>query len=110
MLGQSHSYDRIPHFLSAQYDFSIEYAGHARHWDRVVFRGDPDSRSFIAFWLAGGRVVAGMNANIPGVHEDIEALIRSRQEPSVDELIDPDVPLYEIAGGRRHDQAATASR
>jgi 3-phenylpropionate/trans-cinnamate dioxygenase ferredoxin reductase component len=110
MLGHTDSYDRIPHFLSDQYDLSIEYAGHAAHWDRVVFRGDPASRSFIAFWLAGGRVVAGMNANISGVHDDIEALIRSRREPSDEELIDPDVPLDEIAGGRRYDQAATASR
>lgn len=110
MLGQSQSYDRIPHFLSDQYDFSIEYAGHARHWDRVVFRGDPASRSFIAFWLAGGRVVAGMNANISGVHDDIEALIRSREHVSVERLTNPDVPLDEIAERGRHDQAATASR
>jgi 3-phenylpropionate/trans-cinnamate dioxygenase ferredoxin reductase component len=103
MLGQSHSYDRIPHFLSSQYDFSIEYAGHAWHWDQVVFRGDPASRSFIAFWLAGGRLVAGMNANIPGVHDDIEALIRSRTQISVEELLDPDLPLHEIGGGRRYD-------
>ena len=110
MLGQSHSYDRIPHFLSAQYDFSIEYAGHARHWDRVVFRGDPASRRFIAFWLAGGGVVAGMNANISGVHEDIEALIRSRGRVSVESLTNPDVPLDEIAERGCHDQAAAASR
>jgi 3-phenylpropionate/trans-cinnamate dioxygenase ferredoxin reductase subunit len=110
MLGQSHSYDRIPHFLSSQYDFNIEYAGHARHWDRMVFRGDPASRSFIAFWLAGGRLVAGMNANIPGVHDDIEALIRSREQVSVERLTNPDVPLDEIAEGGRHDQTAAALR
>ena len=33
-------------------------------WDRVVFRGDPATREFIAFWLAGDRVVAGMNVNV----------------------------------------------
>lgn len=110
MLGQSLSYDRIPHFLSDQYDFRIEYAGRAGRWDRVVFRGEPASRSFIAFWLAGGRVVAGMNANISGVHDDIEALIRSRKQVSVERLTNPDVPLDEIAEGGRRDQAAAALR
>ena len=46
-------YDRVPYFFSDQYDVGMEYAGFARTWDRVVFRGDPASREFIAFWLPG---------------------------------------------------------
>jgi 3-phenylpropionate/trans-cinnamate dioxygenase ferredoxin reductase subunit len=107
MVGMRRRYDRIPHFLSAQYDFSIEYAGHASRWDRVVFRGEPASRRFIAFWLLGGRVVAGMNANISGVHDDIEQLIRSGRQVSVETLTDPDIPLNEIAEAR--DEPAIAS-
>ena len=37
----------------------MEYSGFARSWDRVVFRGDHDSREFIAFWMIQDRVVAG---------------------------------------------------
>ena len=47
----------------------MEYSGFARSWDRVVFRGDAASREFIAFWLAGDRVVAGMNVNVWGVND-----------------------------------------
>ena len=52
MLGRAEPYDRLPYFFSDQYDVGMEYAGFARTWDRVVFRGDPASREFIAFWLA----------------------------------------------------------
>ena len=45
-----------------------------RTWDRVVFRGNPDDGKFIAFWLADGRVVAGMNANVWDVTDPIQAL------------------------------------
>jgi 3-phenylpropionate/trans-cinnamate dioxygenase ferredoxin reductase subunit len=48
MLGRSESYDRLPYFFSDQYDVGMEYSGFARTWDRVVFRGDPASREFIA--------------------------------------------------------------
>ena len=79
MLGQDVVDDRIPYFFSDQYDTGMEYAGHAMGWDEVVFRGDPAAREFIAFWLADGRVVAGMNVNVWDVNEQIRALIRSRR-------------------------------
>ena len=72
MLGQPAAYDRLPYFFSDQYDVGMEYAGFARGWDRVVFRGDPATREFIAFWLAGDRVVAGMNVNVWDVTDPIQ--------------------------------------
>jgi 3-phenylpropionate/trans-cinnamate dioxygenase ferredoxin reductase component len=53
MLAEPDVYDRLPYFFSDQYDVGMEYAGLARTWDRVVFRGDRATRQFIAFWLAG---------------------------------------------------------
>ena len=46
--------------------------------DRVVFRGDPATREFIAFWLRDGRVVAGMNVNVWDVSDPIQALSLAR--------------------------------
>ena len=60
-------------------------------WDRVVFRGDPASREFIAFWLAGDRVVAGMNVNVWDVTDPIQRLIRERVAVDDRRLADPDV-------------------
>jgi 3-phenylpropionate/trans-cinnamate dioxygenase ferredoxin reductase subunit len=96
MLGEQVSYDRIPYFYSDQYDIGMEYSGYAREWDEVVFRGDPVDRKFIAFWLANGRVLAGMNVNVWDVNKLVEALIRSRLQVDVGALTDPDTPLESL--------------
>jgi 3-phenylpropionate/trans-cinnamate dioxygenase ferredoxin reductase subunit len=75
----------------------MEYAGYASDWDEVVFRGNTASREFIAFWLKGGRVVAGMNVNVWDVTDAIQTLIRSRAQVDVGRLTDPDVALTELA-------------
>jgi 3-phenylpropionate/trans-cinnamate dioxygenase ferredoxin reductase component len=96
MLGQGTAYERLPYFFSDQYDVGMEYSGFARSWDRVVFRGDPATREFVAFWLVGERVVAGMNVNVWGVTDPIKCLIRERVAVDDRRLADPDVPLEEI--------------
>jgi 3-phenylpropionate/trans-cinnamate dioxygenase ferredoxin reductase subunit len=98
MLGQAVAYDRIPYFFSDQYDVGMEYSGFTTEWDEVVFRGDPASREFIAFWLREQRVVAGMNVNVWDVNEHLQALIRSRQVVAVAALSDPDTSLDSLVG------------
>jgi 3-phenylpropionate/trans-cinnamate dioxygenase ferredoxin reductase subunit len=96
MLGRAEHYDRIPYFFSDQYDVGMEYAGYATTWDEVVFRGDPTSREFIAFWLRDGGVIAGMNVNVWDVNEHLQALIRARRPIDRRRLVDPDVPLEDL--------------
>ena len=96
MLGQAVPYERLPYFFSDQYDVGMEYSGFARSWDRVVFRGDPASREFMAFWIAGDTVVAGMNVNVWDVNDAIQILIRARVPVEDRRLADPDVPLEEL--------------
>jgi 3-phenylpropionate/trans-cinnamate dioxygenase ferredoxin reductase subunit len=96
MLGRFATYDRLPYFFSDQYDAGMEYTGFARDWDRVVFRGDPTTREFVAFWVLEGRVVAGMGMNVWDVMGPIERLIRSRLIID-DRLADPEVPLERLA-------------
>jgi 3-phenylpropionate/trans-cinnamate dioxygenase ferredoxin reductase component len=98
MLGQDVTYDRVPYFFSDQYDVGMEYAGHSRPDDEVVFRGDPATREFIAFWLRDGHVAAGMNVNVWDVNEHIQELVRSGATVDVARLTDPDVALEDIAG------------
>ena len=93
MLGNPMSYQQIPYFFSDQYDLGMEYSGHARTTDQVVFRGDPAGREFIAFWLRDGIVVAGMNVNVWDVTTSIQQLIRDRVAIDPARLADPDIPL-----------------
>lgn len=98
MLGQEVSYDRVPYFFSDQYDVGLEYSGYAPagSYDQVLIRGDVGKREFIAFWLSGGRVLAGMNVNVWDVTEQIQALIRSGRPVNPDQLTDPEVPLASL--------------
>ncbi len=97
MLGSDVVYDRVPYFFSDQYDVGMEYAGHSLPGDEVVFRGDPATREFIAFWVRDGRVTAGMNVNVWDVNEHLQELVRSGASVDADRLRDPDVPLDELA-------------
>ena len=97
MLGQPAAYERLPYFFSDQYDVGMEYTGFARSWDRVVFRGDPATREFVAFWLVEDRVVAGMNVNVWDVIDPIKRLISEHATVDDRRLADPDVPLDEVA-------------
>lgn len=98
MLGGEEAYDAVPYFFSDQYDVGMEYSGHAVGEDEVVFRGDPATREFVAFWLRDGRVVAGMNVNVWDVADTIQGLIRSGRTVDLARLRDPDVPLGDLAG------------
>jgi 3-phenylpropionate/trans-cinnamate dioxygenase ferredoxin reductase component len=103
MLGQDISYDKLPYFFSDQYDVGMEYSGYATEWDEVVYRGAISDGEFIAFWLKDHRVIAGMNVNVWDVNEDVQALVRSRQEIDTAALRDKDTPLAELT--RRPAQA-----
>ncbi|MFF8770427.1 NAD(P)/FAD-dependent oxidoreductase [Kitasatospora sp. NPDC015120] len=98
MLGEDAVYDRVPYFFSDQYDLGMEYVGWVEPggYDRVVFRGDPATREFIAFWLSGGRVLAGMNVNVWDVTDPVRDLVRSGRAVDLKALADPAVPLTDL--------------
>ncbi|RYV51877.1 NAD(P)/FAD-dependent oxidoreductase [Pengzhenrongella frigida] len=98
MLGQDATFDRLPYFFSDQYDLGMEYVGYVEpgEADQVVFRGEVRRHEFIAFWLAGGRVLAGMNVNVWDVVGDIEDLIASARTVDPARLADPSIPLAAV--------------
>ncbi len=98
MLGQQLEYNRVPYFFSDQYDLGMECAGlpSPGSYDQVVYRGDSGTFEFIAFWLADGRLVAGMNVNIWDVNDDLQGLIRSARPLDPARLADPAIPLAEV--------------
>jgi len=98
MLGQPVVYDPVPYFYSDQYDLGMECAGLPTpgSYDEVAYRGDRAAGEFIAFWLAGHKVVAGMNVNVWDVNDDIQSLIRSARPVDLSRLANPDIPLPEV--------------
>ncbi|NUP39549.1 MAG: FAD-dependent oxidoreductase [Streptomyces sp.] len=102
MLGKDAVYDRLPYFYTDQYDLGMEYTGYTEPggYDRVVFRGEPAERRFIAFWMSGNRVLAGMSVNIWDVIDPIRSLITSGADVDDALLADPDVPLDRVGRQR----------
>jgi 3-phenylpropionate/trans-cinnamate dioxygenase ferredoxin reductase subunit len=89
--GGSKDYDNIPYFFSDQYDSSMEYSGWQLPWDKVVFRGDPADGAFVAFYLSGGKLTAGVNVNVGGVNDQVQRLLREGGAVDVKQLADPEV-------------------
>ncbi len=109
MLGRDVVYDRVPYFFSDQYDLGMEYSGYVEPggYDQVVFRGersivDGKAPEFVAFWVTDGRVLAGLNANVWDVQDDIQRLIRAGyagQAADLARLADPQVSLGDLVPG-----------
>ena len=98
MLGQSVSYDDVPYFYTDQFDLGMEYSGYGplTRGAFVVYRGDRRNRTFIAFWVANDRVVAGMNVNVWDVNEAVQGIIRRAHPVDAARLADETVPLEEL--------------
>lgn len=100
MLGIEASHDSIPYFYTDQFDVSMELSGYPplMRDAELVVRGDAEARQFVAFWVDDGRVVGGMNVNVPKVNRAVQALIRSGDRVDRERLRDENVPLEGLLG------------
>jgi len=98
LLDAGEDYQRLPYFFTDQYDLGMEYVGSVGPdgFDDVVLRGDPASGTFAAFWLAGGRILAGMHVNDWDAIDPIRALVGESVDAG--KLADPGIALTELAG------------
>lgn len=65
--GNQKIYNSLPWFWSNQYDLRLQIAGLNHGFDQVVIRGDiKSSRSFVAWYLKSGLVIAADCINRPG--------------------------------------------
>ncbi len=97
MIGHEEPYTRLPYFFTDQYDLGMEYVGHVgpEGYDDVVLRGDVAGRVFAAFWLSGGKVIAGMHANDWDAIDPVRRIV-SAGSVDLQALRDPAVPLTDL--------------
>ncbi len=97
MLGGDEPYERLPYFFTDQYDLGMEYVGSIGPdgYDEVVLRGDVGARVFSAFWLQGGRALAGMHVNDWDQIDPIRGIVGRQVDR--DRLADAAVPLAELS-------------
>jgi NADPH-dependent 2,4-dienoyl-CoA reductase/sulfur reductase-like enzyme/nitrite reductase/ring-hydroxylating ferredoxin subunit len=58
MLGQRERYSDVPFFWSTHYDITLNYVGHAEHWDRIEIDGSLQDHDCTLRYIAGDKVRA----------------------------------------------------
>jgi len=97
MLGATDPYAEIHWFWSDQYDANLQYAGHHRAWDELVFRGSVEARSFLAFYIKDGLVDAAVGFNRGKELRRAMSIIKARRPVDAAKLKDEDVDLKALA-------------
>ena len=95
--GELVEYAQIPWFWSDQYDVKLQIVGMSSGYDTVVIRGEPDSKSFAAFYLKGNKLLAVDAINSAREFMLAKKLLAKGVEFDLDELKDMQRPFKEIA-------------
>jgi 3-phenylpropionate/trans-cinnamate dioxygenase ferredoxin reductase subunit len=96
MMGGTEAYDDPHWFWSDQFEHNLQYAGYAAEWDELVIRGSTEDRSFVAFYLKDGVVLAALGLNRGKEVRRSMKLIRERAKPDPKLLRDDDVDLRKL--------------
>jgi 3-phenylpropionate/trans-cinnamate dioxygenase ferredoxin reductase component len=68
IVGRFDNYRAVPWFWTDQFDTKLQMAGLSRGYDRMVTRGEPESRKFSVFYFRDDRLAAVDSVNRPGDH------------------------------------------
>src|SRR5213075_1667931 len=94
LMGERAPFRHVPYFFSDIFDLSYEYWGDASGADEVVHRGDLPGKSFSAWWLHEGRLVAAFTMNRPdGEREAAPKWIEAKKTVSGADLADESKPI-----------------
>jgi 3-phenylpropionate/trans-cinnamate dioxygenase ferredoxin reductase subunit len=97
--GAEEPYGEVPWFWTDQYEHNFQMIGAPEAWDRLVWRGAPESGKFTVIYLRGDRVVAGNAMNNPRDIRFIKQLIASGKPVDDAALADPAISLAQLAKG-----------
>lgn len=93
LMGERAAFRHVPYFFSDVFDLSYEFWGDPEGAGKVVYRGDPATSSFSAWWLADSRLVAAFVMNRPGDERDLAPeWIESRPSLDAARLADNSAP------------------
>jgi apoptosis-inducing factor 3 len=79
MLGEVPTISQhVPFFWTMQWDIALRYVGHAAKWDEIIYRGSPEQKKFIAFYLNNGELKAVAGCGHDAEMDAIEFILRDR--------------------------------
>ena len=86
MAGKNEPYSAIPFFWTVQQKQPLQYVGHVRDFDDIVFDGDPDGDQFIAFYIKNNEPKAALGMGRDKDMVIVQELMHSGQMPGVAEI------------------------
>ena len=96
-LGAEVDYQPLPWFWSDQYDMNLQIYGMPTSSQQVVMRGQPESGSFVLFYLDGDRVTAALGPNSARDLRFVRRLIEKKVPVTPKSLADANVPLSKLS-------------
>ncbi len=98
MAGQNDDMNHhVPFFWTSQWGFSLRYVGHAEGWDEIIYRGNPDEKNFIAFYIKEGKLKAAAGSKHDQEMAAIEFILRDVLPLTPDQMRDEGFDLVEYA-------------
>jgi len=97
IVGEPVAYSQIPWFWSDQYDIKLQIVGMSDVHEQFVMRGDPATRSFAAFYLQQGKLVAVDAINRPREFMLGKKLVAAGAHFDPEQLADETLDFKELA-------------
>ena len=95
--GEAVAYAQPPWFWSDQYNVKLQIVGLSDPHEQFVMRGDPSTRSFAAFYLHEGKLVAVDAVNSPREFMLGKKLIAAGAAFDIEQLADDSLDFKELA-------------
>ena len=94
--GRPDRYESVPWFWTDQFDVRLQMVGLSMGHDRIVTRGDPQSRKFSVFYFREGRLIAIDSINRPADHMIGRKLLASGVALTPDQASDESLDLKRL--------------
>jgi NADPH-dependent 2,4-dienoyl-CoA reductase/sulfur reductase-like enzyme/nitrite reductase/ring-hydroxylating ferredoxin subunit len=85
----------VPFFWTMQWGVTVSYVGHAAHWDEIIYRGRPEQKQFVAFYVSGGRLKAAAGVDHDQDLDAIEFILQHNLPLSIEQMRDPTFSLVD---------------
>jgi 3-phenylpropionate/trans-cinnamate dioxygenase ferredoxin reductase component len=97
LAGKPRTYDAVPWFWSDQYDLKLQMTGLSHGYDQFVLRGSMNNKSFTAFYLKDGRMIACDAVNRAQEFMIAKRMVAACKSFDPAALADETVPLKNLA-------------
>lgn len=97
LAGKPRVYDAVPWFWSDQYDLKLQMTGLSQGYDQFVLRGSMQNKSFAAFYLKEGKLIACDAVNRAQEFMVAKRLVAACKPFDPATLADETVPLKTLA-------------